>query len=147
MGAGNIYLSREGYEKLRKELKHLKTVRRRELSEEIGRARELGDISENAEYDAAKDAQGLNEKRIAELEGQLSRAQILDDSRMAKDEALLGATVRLKDVDSGEEIEYMLVAELEADFPRPPIGERVADDKISIRGGTTPEFPPGYFFA
>jgi len=91
----NIYLTPEGYEKLRKELEFLKTLRRRELSKEIGEARAHGDISENAEYAAAKEAQGFNEKKIAELEEKLSNAQILDDTNMPKDEALIGATVKL----------------------------------------------------
>ena len=116
MGMGNIYLTHQGYEDLRKEIEFLKTVRRRELSEEIGKARELGDISENAEYEAAKEAQGLNEKKIAELEEKLTGAQILDDSNIAKDEVLIGATVKLKDMDSGEEVQYTLLSELEADF-------------------------------
>jgi len=111
-----IYLTPQGHEKLRKELERLKTVRRRELSRAIGEARAHGDISENAEYDAAKEAQGLNEKKIAELEQKLSTAQILDDTDMPKDEALIGATVKLKDMASGEELEYTLVSELEADF-------------------------------
>ncbi len=123
MSAGNIYLTFEGHEKLLKELEFLKTVRRRNLSREIGIARSHGDISENAEYDAAKEAQGFNEKKIAELEEKLSRAQILDDRKIAKDEALLGATVKLKDLDSGEEIQYTLLSELEADF---------AQGKISV---------------
>jgi len=116
VGIGSVYLTREGYEKLRKELELLKTVRRRELSAEIGIARAHGDISENAEYDAAKDAQALNEARIAGLEKRLVQAQILDDTNIDKDKALIGATVKLKDLDSGEEIQYTLLSELEADF-------------------------------
>jgi len=116
MTVGKAHLSPEGYEKLRKELKFLKTVRRRDLSKAIGKAREHGDISENADYDAAKDAQGMNEKRIAGLEEKLSNAQILDDTNMPKDEALVGATVKLKDLNSKEVLQYTLVAELEADF-------------------------------
>jgi transcription elongation factor GreA len=112
----NIYLSHEAYEKLQKELDKLKTVKRRELAKAIGEARAHGDISENAEYDAAKDAQGLNEKRITELEAKLSRVRILDDSEMPKDEALIGATVKIKDMDSNEEFEYTLVSELEGDY-------------------------------
>ena len=118
MSVKNIYLTAEGHEKLLKELKFLKTVRRRQLSREIGTARSHGDISENAEYDAAKEAQGFNEKKIAELEERLSRAQILDDAKIAKDKVLLGATVKLKDLDSGEELQYTLLSELEADFSR-----------------------------
>ncbi len=116
MSIGSVYLTREGYERLRKELELLKTVRRRELSKEIGIARAHGDISENAEYDAAKDAQALNEARIAGLEKRLIQAQILDDTNIAKDRALIGATVKLKDLDSREEIQYTLLSELEADF-------------------------------
>jgi transcription elongation factor GreA len=111
-----IYLTQKGHQKLVEELEYLKTVKRREISKAIGRAREHGDISENADYDAAKDAQALNEKRIAELESKLASARILDNENMSSDEVLIGATVRLKDLDSGEELEYMLVSEAEADY-------------------------------
>ena len=113
--ASGGYLTHEGYEKLRKRLEAL-IKKRKPLSKAIGKARDYGDLSENAEYDAAKDAQGFNEKKIAELEEKLSGAEILDDGRMPKDEALLGATVALKDLDSNEELEYTLVSEAEADF-------------------------------
>ena len=116
MAMGGTHLTPEGYEKLRKELEYLKTVKRRELSKAIGEARAHGDISENAEYDAAKEAQGMNEKKISELDGKLASAQILDSAAMSSDEVLIGATVKLKDMDSGEELEYTLVAEEEADF-------------------------------
>jgi transcription elongation factor GreA len=111
-----IYLTKEGHKKLMEELEFLKNVRRRQLSKAIGEARSHGDISENAEYDAAKEAQGLNERRIRELEDKLSRARILDDAQMSKDEVLIGATVRLKDLDFEEELEYTLVSEEEADY-------------------------------
>ncbi|MBN1872313.1 MAG: transcription elongation factor GreA [Candidatus Omnitrophica bacterium] len=116
MGKDKNYLSHAGYEKLRKELERLKTVCRREIAKDLEKARGHGDLSENAEYDAAKEAQALNEKKIADLEERLSSVQILDDIIMPKDEALLGATVRLKDLSTGEEFEYTLVSELEADF-------------------------------
>ena len=116
MSKGGSHLTRDGYEKLRKELEYLKTTKRRELSRAIGAARAHGDISENAEYDAAKDAQGMNEKKISELETSLASAQIIDEDNMSKDEVLIGATVKLKDMKSGEEIEYMLVSEEEADY-------------------------------
>lgn len=116
MNIGYVYLTREGYEKLRKKLEHLKTVRRREISKEIGKAIAHGDISENAEYDAAKEAQALTEKRIAELENKLGCVRIIDDEDIPKDQVLIGATVKLKDLDSGEELRYTLVSELEADF-------------------------------
>lgn len=136
MGLGDVYLTREGYEKLTKELEYLKTTRRRELSKAIGAARAHGDISENAEYDAAKEAQGLNEKKIAELEDKLSRGRILDDEDMPKDEALLGATVTLQDLDTEEEVVYMLVSEEEADYTEgkisanSPVGQALLGQKI-----------------
>lgn len=136
MGLGDIYLTREGYEKLTKELEYLKTTRRRELSKAIGAARAHGDISENAEYDAAKEAQGLNEKKIAELEDKLSRGRILDDEDMPKDEALLGATVTLQDLDTEEEVVYMLVSEEEADYTEgkisanSPVGQALLGHKV-----------------
>lgn len=116
MDSADFYLTRDGYDKLVKELNHLKTFKRRQISKEIETARGYGDLSENAEYDAAKDAQGLNEKRIAELEFKLSCAKIIDEENIAKDEVLVGAKVLLKDLDSEEELEYMLVSEMEADY-------------------------------
>ncbi|NQT00067.1 MAG: transcription elongation factor GreA [Candidatus Omnitrophica bacterium] len=133
--SGN-HVSREGYEKLTKELQHLKRVRRRELSKEIGVAREKGDLKENAEYHAAKEAQGLNERKIAELEDKLSNAQILDDTDIPKDQALVGATVKLKDLSSKKEVEYTLVSELEADFSQgkisvtSPVGRGLLGHKV-----------------
>ena len=112
----DIYLTEKGYEKLCAELEFLKNVRRRELSKAIGEARSHGDISENAEYDAAKDAQGLNEKRISELENKLSRARILEDEDIPDDEVLIGALVRIEDLDTGEKLEYTMVSEEEADY-------------------------------
>jgi len=135
MGKGGSHLTPEGYEKLRKELEYLKTVKRKELSKAIGEARAHGDISENAEYDAAKEAQGLNEKKISELQHTLSTAQILDNENMSKDEVLIGATVKLKDINSGEELEYMLVSEDEADYAEgkisvsSPVGEGLLNHK------------------
>ncbi|MFH1753489.1 MAG: transcription elongation factor GreA, partial [Candidatus Omnitrophota bacterium] len=93
MAKEGSYITPEGYEKAREELKQLKGVKRKELSREIGIARLHGDLKENAEYKAAREAQALNEKRIADLEEKLSNSQILDDSKMAKDEALIGATI------------------------------------------------------
>ena len=106
-----IYLTREGYDKLVEELEYLKTVKRRELSAAIKEARAHGDISENAEYDAAKDAQALNEKRVSELQEKLSRARILENENIPEDEVLLGATVKLRDLNSGDELVYTFVSE------------------------------------
>ena len=111
-----IYLTKTGYQKLTQELEFLKTVRRRELSKAIGEAIAHGDISENAEYDYAKDAQALNEIKISNLEEQLSRAQILDNQNIPKDRVIIGATVKLKNLDTEEELQYTLVSELESDY-------------------------------
>lgn len=113
---GTVYLTRDGFRKLEEELRFLKTVKRRELSKAIGEARDHGDISENAEYDAAKEAQAFNEKKVSELEAKLADARILDDENIPNDKVLIGAIVELKDLDTLEEITYMLVSELEADY-------------------------------
>jgi len=110
------YITPEGYEDILKQIDYLKNVKRRQISQDIEKARGHGDISENAEYDAAKEEQAMNEKRISDLERKLSDVNILDDTGMPKDEALLGAAVKLKDMASGEEFEYSLVSEAEADF-------------------------------
>lgn len=111
-----IILSQKKYDEMLKELDYLKNVRRREIAREIGIAREKGDISENAEYDAAKEAQGLLEKRIAEFEDKLSRATVMENMEIAADKAYIGATVKIKDLDSAEESAYTLVSQEEANF-------------------------------
>ncbi|MFA5145338.1 MAG: transcription elongation factor GreA [Candidatus Omnitrophota bacterium] len=132
-----IYLTRGGHEKLTEELDRLKTQKRKQLSKAIGEARDHGDISENAEYDAAKDAQGLNEKHIAELEYKLAHARIIDNENISKDEVLIGAKVRIKDLDTEEELEYMLVSGAEADYAEgkvsiaSPVGAALLNHKIN----------------
>jgi len=111
-----IYLSREGYEKLREELEFLKTTKRREISKAIGEARLQGDLSENAEYDAAKEAQGHCEARIAELEGKLADVRIIEDMNIPSDKVYIGAVVTLEDLDNGETIKYTMVSPEEADY-------------------------------
>lgn len=134
---GDIYLTKEGHQKLVDELEYLQTVKRRQLSKAIGEARAHGDISENAEYDAAKDAQGLNEKKISELQEKLGRARILDGANMPKDEVLIGATVKLKDMATDEEFEYMLVSEEESDYEQnkvsvsSPVGAGLLNHKVN----------------
>jgi len=116
MSSEDIYLTRQGYEKLTEELETLKTVQRRKLSKAIAEARAHGDISENAEYDAAKEAQGQNEGKIAELEFQLSHARIIEHEDMPRDEILIGAKARLQDLETQEKLEYTFVSEIEADY-------------------------------
>ncbi|KJJ85980.1 transcription elongation factor GreA [Candidatus Omnitrophus magneticus] len=136
MGNDKVILTREGYDKLHKELALLKGEKRQEIIRAISEARAQGDLSENAEYDAAKESQAMNEKRIAEIEYVLSRADILDDSRIPKDTALIGATIKMKDLRSKEEFDYMLVSEAEADYDNnkislsSPVGKALIGHKI-----------------
>ncbi|MFH1440617.1 MAG: transcription elongation factor GreA [Candidatus Omnitrophota bacterium] len=133
----NLYLTQEGYEKLIKELDELKTVRRRNISKDIERARGFGDISENAEYDAAKEAQAHNEKKIMELEFKLSQARIIENEKISKDEVLIGAKVKLLDMDTSEELEYTLVSEMESDYEQrkiavaSPVGRGLLNHKVN----------------
>lgn len=98
------------------DLKFLKTKKRREIAEALEKARAHGDLSENAEYDAAKEAKQQLETRIADLESRLSRARVLDKSEIAQDKAYLGATVKVQNLDSKDIFEYNLVAQDEANF-------------------------------
>ena len=111
------YMSEEGYKKLMAELKELETVERPKISAAIAEARDKGDLSENAEYDAAKEMQGHIEGRIAELEGKLPMLQIIDPkSLQAGDRIVFGATVELEDEDSGDVKTYQIVGDDEADI-------------------------------
>lgn len=110
-----VYLTREGYEKLMHELEHLKIVKRKELSSAVEHARLLGDIKENAEYDATKEALAFNEKRIRELENKLSTAEIIEENAASAGSVCLGVKVKIIDLDSNEEVEYRMVGPDEAD--------------------------------
>ena len=110
-----VYLSQEGYEKLAEELEKLKNKKRKEISQAIEHARSLGDLKENAEYHAAKEAMAYNEKRIKELEDKLSRAEIIEKDQIVIDKAYIGAKLKLKDLKTEEELEYTLVSPEEAD--------------------------------
>lgn len=116
MSSEKIPMSREGYDKMARELEYLQTAKRKEIADDIARARAFGDLRENAEYDAAKNSQAFNEKKIVELSDRLSRAQIIDESKIAKDQVLIGATVLLKDLKNQDEITYVIVPQDEADF-------------------------------
>ncbi|MCP4650723.1 MAG: transcription elongation factor GreA [PVC group bacterium] len=135
MAAGDVFLTRDGYEKLKKEYEHLKKVKRPEISRAIEKAREFGDLKENAEYHAAKEAMGMSEARISELEDIISRGRIVDDENIDKDKVLLGATVKIRDVADNEIEEYMLVSEAEADFSQnkistaSPLGQGILGHK------------------
>lgn len=110
-------LTVKGAEKLRAELHKLKTIERPAVIQAISEARSHGDLSENAEYDAAKEKQGFIEGRIADLEGKLSNAQLIDPTTLdAGGRVVFGATVELEDVDSGDTVTYQVVGDDEADI-------------------------------
>ena len=131
----DIYLTQKGYEKLTENLEYLKQVKRKRISESLREASALGDLSENAEYTAAKEAQELNERKIAELEEKLSCARIIENEDIAADEVRVGAAVRLKDLDSGKELEYTIVCAVEADYDKgkisiaSPVGKNLLGHK------------------
>jgi len=111
-----IYLSQDGYDKLKQELEELKGVKRPELSRKISEARDFGDLKENAEYHAAKEAQAVLEAKILQLEQTMSRAKILKKDDIATDKVTILSQVKLKDVNRNMEVEYTLVAPEESDF-------------------------------
>lgn len=110
------YFTQEGYDKLIAELKQLKSVERPSISRQIAEAREKGDLSENAEYDAAKEAQALLEVKIAQMEDLVARARVLDDSEMDNSKVLALSKVKIKNHRSGKEVLYQLVSEKEANL-------------------------------
>ena len=109
-----VILTREGYEKLRSEIEYLQTEKRREIAERIRIAREFGDISENAEYDDAKNEQAMLEHRIATLEERLLEARVVEDDEISTDVVGIGVTVSLKDVEANETVKYHIVGSAEA---------------------------------
>ncbi|MFQ5995519.1 MAG: transcription elongation factor GreA [Acidiferrobacterales bacterium] len=124
-----VPLTVDGVRKLRELLHHLKTVKRPRIIQEIADARSHGDIAENAEFHAAKEQQGFIEGRIADLEAQLARAQIIDPSAVdAQGRIVFGATVELLDRGSGKQVTYQIVGDLEAD---------IDEGKISISSPTS----------
>ena len=117
------YYTAEGLKKLRDELKQLKDIERPKASQAIGEARDKGDLSENAEYDAAKEAQGMLEMKIAKLDELLAGARLIDESQLDTSKALVLSKVKIKNQTNGMEITYILVADGEADL---------ASGKISV---------------
>ena len=124
MTKGETYLTQEGYEKLRRELEYLKRVRKPQLSKEIGVAREHGDLKENAEYVAAKEALTQVMRRILQLETKLSDAKIIREGSIPVDKVYIGATVFLKDQKTDEELKYTLLG---------PDEINLSQGKISIK--------------
>jgi transcription elongation factor GreA len=110
------YYTEEGLKKLKDELHEMKTVQRPAISDQIAEARDKGDLSENAEYDAAKEAQGILEMKIAKLEAIIANARIIDNTNIDNSKVFILSKVKIKNVANGMEMEYMLVAENEADL-------------------------------
>jgi len=129
-------MTKEGYEKLKADLDELKTKGRAEAARAIAEAREKGDLSENAEYDAAKDAQGLLEAKINELEKAMAKARIIDESQLDTSQVTILSKVRLKNLKINKEISYTLVSETEANLKEKkisvnsPIGQGLLGKKV-----------------
>jgi len=113
---GTVYLTAEGLQKLKDELHRARTVERQQIAEAIAEARAQGDLSENAEYDAAKEAQGHLEARIAKLEETVASARVVDESEVDTSRARILSKVRVRNVKAGQEATYTLVAPQEADL-------------------------------
>ena len=123
MSMERVPMTVEGFNALEVELQRLKSEERPRIIQAIAEARAHGDLSENAEYHAAKEAQGLNEARVADLEDRLGRAEVIDTAKLSGDTIKFGATVTLIDEDTEEKVKYKIVGDLEAS---------VKDGKISI---------------
>lgn len=133
---GVSYYTKEGLDKLKKELEHMKSVERPKISQQIAEARDKGDLSENAEYDAAKEAQGLLEMKISKLEDTLSTARLMDNSKIDTSKVMVLATVKIKNTKNGMQMTYKLVSESEADLKAgkisisSPIGKGLTGKKV-----------------
>lgn len=110
------YMTKEGYKKKMEEIAYLENVKRPEISRAIAEARDKGDLSENAEYDAAKEAQGMLEMKISQLKDLVANARILDDSKLNNDEVQILNRVKIKNVANGQVMEYTIVADSEANL-------------------------------
>ncbi len=115
MSVDKVPMTVEGHAELEEELQNRKSVERPRIIQAIAEARAHGDLSENAEYHAAKEAQGLNEARITDLEDKISRAEVIDVSKLSGDRIVFGAMVELIDEDTEDEVTYKIVGEYEAD--------------------------------
>ena len=137
------YLTRKGYTKLEKELQELKRVKRPALSKEIGIAREHGDLKENAEYTAAREALAHVMRRIHEIETKLATGQLIDEKEIPADKIYIGATVFLKDLQSKEELSYTLVGadEVELSENKISIQSPLANGLLGHGVGETVEIP------
>ncbi|MDE6651777.1 MAG: transcription elongation factor GreA [Paramuribaculum sp.] len=116
------YMTKDGYKKKMEEIAYLESVERPKISRAIGEARDKGDLSENSEYDAAKEAQGMLEMKIAQLKDLVANARIIDDSTLNNEEVQILNTVKIKNVSNGMTMEYTIVADSEANLKDKKIG-------------------------
>ena len=132
-----IYLTAEGYKKLKDELDHMRSVERPAISAAIAEARDKGDLSENAEYDAAREAQGLLEMRIAKMEDTIANARIIDESKVDKSKVQILSRVTLLNHNTGKEVIYTIVAEHEANLREALLGHKKGDRvDVTVPAGT-----------
>ena len=130
------YMTQEGYDRFVAELDELKTTERAKVAKAIAEARDKGDLSENAEYDAAKDAQGLLELKINQMETTLANARVIDESQLDSSQVTMLSKVKIKNVKTGREVEYQLVSESEASLKEKkisvssPIGDGLLGKKV-----------------
>ena len=129
-------MSREGYEKLKSEIDNLKSIERQKVARQIAEAREKGDLSENAEYDAAKEAQGLLELKINQLEEIIANARVVNEADLDSSKVVILSTVKIKNTKTKKDVEYTLVSESEADLKagkisvNSPIGQGLLGKKV-----------------
>lgn len=148
MNAKVNYLTESGYQELKEKLEHMRSVERPAISQQIAEARDKGDLSENAEYDAAREAQGLLEVRIAQLEAQLANSRIIDESQINTGTVQILTTVRLKNLNTNKEVQYTIVSESEANLKegklaigtpiaKALLGKKVGDKvEVNVPAGT-----------
>ena len=110
------YMTEEGYKKMMEEINYLETYKRPEISRQIAEARDKGDLSENAEYDAAKEAQGLLEMKIAQMKDKIAKARFIDDSKLDTDTVQILTRVKIRNVNNNAVMQYMLVSDTEANL-------------------------------
>lgn len=136
-----IYLTAEGYKKLKDELDHMRSVERPAISAAIAEARDKGDLSENAEYDAAREAQGLLEMRIAKLEDTIANARVIDESKIDKSRVQILSKVTLLNHNNGKEVVYTIVSENEANLRegKLAIGTPIAKALLGKKAGDVVE--------
>lgn len=131
-----VYMSEEGYKKLLAQIEYMETVERPHISAQIAEARDKGDLSENAEYDAAKEAQGMLEMRISQMKERLANARLIDESQIKTDAVQILSRVRVRNLNTNKEMEYTIVSESEANLREgklavtTPIGKGLLDKKV-----------------